>query len=54
MAMGPLAPESRPPLGAREVQVSSALGFGSRLGSSAGLRGKEGEKEEKNRLLWLC
>jgi len=47
LAMGPLAPQSRPPLEAREVQVSSMLGFSSRLGSSAGLRGREGEEEEK-------
>lgn len=46
--MWPLAPASRLPLGAREVQVKSTLGFGSLLGSSAGLKGKKkGEEEEK-------
>lgn len=53
LAMGPLAPESRPPLGVREVQLNSTLGFGSRLGSSIGLRGWKGEKEGKNRFLWV-
>lgn len=53
LAMGPLAPESRPPLEGREVQVSSTLGFGSRLGSSAGLRARKREEEEKNRFLWV-
>lgn len=48
LAMWPLAPASRLPLGAREVQVKSTLGFGSLLGSSAGLKGKKkGEEEEK-------
>lgn len=47
LATGPLAPESRLPLEAREEQVNSMLGLGSRLGSSAGLRGRKGEEEGK-------